>query len=109
MNERKFFYFDPDAKGIGVFLGPSESRLMELAWKCGSLTVKKALFQLGDGSKLAYTTVMTVLGNLANKGLLKKEKRGRLFSYSPAVERTSFIKERLQIIDKCLKGNFGKF
>lgn len=108
MSERKSFYFDPEGKGISVFLGPTESRLMELAWKNGQLTVKKALYQLGGESRLAYTTVMTVMGNLAEKGLLKKEKQGRLFSYAPAVDKKRFLKERLQIIDKCLKSNFGK-
>lgn len=108
MRQRKSFYFDPEGKGIGVFLGPTESRLMELAWKSSNLTVKKALFQLGGENRLAYTTVMTVLGNLAAKGLLKKEKNGRLFSYSPVVDKKRFIKERLQTIDKCIKSNFGK-
>jgi len=108
MTVNKSFHFNPSGKGVGVFLGPTEARLMDLAWRNGNLTVKKALFQLGDGNKLAYTTVMTVLGNLSDKGLLKKEKQGRLFSYSPTVDKKRFIKERVQIIEKCLKSNFGK-
>jgi len=104
----KSFYFDPTAQGVGVFLGPTESRLMELAWQHGNLTVKKALFLLEQKEKPAYTTIMTVLTNLADKGLLNREKQGRLFSYSPAIEKKKFIKERLLIVDKCLKSNFGK-
>jgi predicted transcriptional regulator len=104
----KSFYFDPYAKGAGVFMGPTESRLMDLAWRHKKLTVKKAIFHLGEKNKLAYTTVMTVLGNLAVKGLLNKSKEGRLFSYSPAIDRDKFIKERVQLIQKCIKTNFGK-
>ena len=104
----KSFYFDPHSKGVGVFLGPTESRLMEIAWQHNNLTVKKAMFHLGEKNTLAYTTVMTVLGNLADKGLLKKQKQGRLFSYSPAVDKKLFIRERIELIEKCLKSNFGK-
>ncbi len=108
MNDSKAFYFNPHGKGVGVFLGPTEARLMDLSWQHHNLTVKKALFHLGDKGGLAYTTVMTVLGNLSDKGLLKKEKQGRLFSYSPAVDKKKFIKERVQTIERCLKSNFGK-
>ena len=104
----KSFYFDPFAKGLGVFLGPTESRLMELAWQHKTLTVKKAIFHLGEKNRPAYTTVMTVLGNLADKGLLKKQKVGRLFSYSPTTDKNKFLKERVMLIEKCLKSNFGR-
>lgn len=108
MNNNKSFYFNPSGKGIEVFLGPTEAKLMELCWTHGNLTVKKALFHLQEKSAPAYTTVMTVLGNLSEKGLLKKEKQGRLFSYSPVIERKVFISERVVTIEKCLKANFGK-
>lgn len=104
----KSFYFDPNSKGVGVFLGPTESRLMEIAWAHQNLTVKKAIFHLGEKNNLAYTTVMTVLGNLADKGLLKKKKQGRLFAYSPTVDKKKFIKERVALIQKCIKSNFSK-
>jgi len=108
MKESRAFYFNPNGKGLGVFLGPTESRLMELCWQHKNLTVKKALFHLGNKDSHAYTTIMTVLGNLTEKGLLKKEKQGRLFSYSPVMEKVRFIKERVQTIEKCLRANFGK-
>ena len=36
---------------------------------------------------LAYTTVMTVLGNLLRKGLVEREPVGRAFTYRPTVTR----------------------
>ncbi len=108
MNEHKSFYFDPSGKNIEVFLGPTEARLMELCWQHGQLTVKKALFHLGEKKVPAYTTVMTVLGNLSEKGLLKKEKQGRLFSYTPVIDRKKFIRDRVSTVEKCLRANFGK-
>ncbi len=98
------FYFDPFAKGLEVFLGPTEARLMELAWRYGNLTVKKALYYLSDEGDRAYTTVMTVLARLAEKGLLVRQKdSGRSFSYSPALTREQFIKDRLNAVTHCLR------
>jgi predicted transcriptional regulator len=105
---KQSFYFDPDATGVAVFLGPTEARLMNLAWEKGPLTVKKALFHLGSKNERAYTTVMTVLGRLAEKGLLKKTKEGRLFVYEPATGKDEFVTERLRTIDDCLKRNFRR-
>ncbi|MFQ6008913.1 MAG: BlaI/MecI/CopY family transcriptional regulator [Candidatus Zixiibacteriota bacterium] len=105
---RKTFYFDPYASGTAVFLGPIEAQLMDLAWQKKNLTVKAAQFSLGSEKKLAYTTVMTVLTRLAEKGLLQKRKEGRGFVYSPAVEKSTFIKERVQIVFDCIKRNFQK-
>lgn len=99
------FYFDPDGSGLTVFLGPTEALLMELAWKHRSLTVKKAIYHLG-ARKQAYTTVMTVMARLAEKGFLRRMKEGRSFVYEPAVEREAFIKNRTKTVSDCLKRNF---
>ncbi len=100
------FYFDPHASGLEVFLGPTEAKLMELAWKHGELSVKKALTFLGE-NKRAYTTIMTVLARLAEKGILAREKDGRNFVYRPTVTREQFIKERVELVRGCLKRGFG--
>ena len=99
------FYFDPFARGNAVFLGRTEARLMDITWTIGNVTVKKALLYLKD-EKPAYTTIMTVLGRLSDKGLLKRTKSGRLYFYTPTLDRNKFIKNRLKIIDSCLKNNF---
>ena len=100
------FYFNPYAHGTAVFLGPTEARLMDLAWDKGQLTVKRAQYLLKDGKPTAYTTIMTVLGNLARKGLLSRAKQGRSFVYRPSVDKAVFLKERLQTVTDCLQGNF---
>ena len=100
------FYFDPDGSGLAVFLGPTESLLMELAWKHRSLTVKKAIYYLG-AKKQAYTTIMTVMARLAEKGILKRRKEGRSFVYEPAIEREAFIRNRVKTVGDCLKKNFS--
>ncbi len=100
------FYFDPEAPGVAVFLGPTEAALMELAWRHRSLTVKKALLYLAGEQSPAYTTVMTVLSRLAEKGLLHRTKQGRTYEYRPAMNREEFVTERVQRVLTCLRKNF---
>jgi len=106
MANRLSFYFDIEADGLEVLLGPTEAKLMELSWRQAELTVKQALFELGPGTELAYTTVMTVLNRLVDKGFLKRRREGRNFVYTPRVSREVFVEERIARILACLKKNF---
>lgn len=45
-------------------------------------TMTAAEVRAGLGENLAYTTVMTVLGRLAGKGLVLRERDGRVHRYS---------------------------
>ena len=102
MAETKF-YLNPNAKDSEVFLGPTEAKLMEIAWEQKEITVKKALFYLSDNDKKAYTTVMTVLSRLADKSLLSKRKDGKTFIYKPILSKKEFIKARVKTVSSCLK------
>lgn len=103
----RYFYFDPSAEGTAVFMGPTEARLMEIAWSRDSVTVKQALFQLGETNRLAYTTVMTVLSRLADKQLLSREKAGRNFVYRPRVDKATYLKTRVKMVTDSLSKNFA--
>jgi predicted transcriptional regulator len=100
------FYFDPSGKGLTVFLGPTEARLLELTWEHGPLTVKKAVFLWKESPKPAYTTVMTVLARLAEKGLLERVKQGKSYMYRPVFDRRGFLEDRLARVLTCLRSNF---
>jgi len=100
------FYFDIEASGLQMLLGPTEAKLMAIAWRESKLTVKQALFALGPDDVSAYTTVMTVLNRLSAKGLLERRREGRNFVYRPSSSREAFISERLGRIAACLQRNF---
>lgn len=102
-------HFDSGESGSAVFLGSSEAQIMELTWKHGPMTVKRALFLLPAELKLAYTTVMTIMYRLAEKGLLEREKQGRNYVYRPAVSRDEFLRERVLTVYKNLKRNFRSY
>ncbi len=102
------FYFDPEGNELSVFMGKTESRLMEIVWEKGEITVKKAIYYLGEENDRAYTTVMTILGRLAGKGILSRKKLGRSFVYYPTFSREQFLKQKISVVKNCLKNNFAK-
>ncbi len=100
---QKKFYFNPSEKGLLVFLGSSEAKLMEIAWEHEEISVKTALFYYPDKTKPAYTTVMTVLSRLADKNILQRKKVGRSFKYTTTETKDEFLKNRISLIKSCLK------
>ena len=71
-------------------LGSLEAKIMQVAWGHADrdLQVREMLDLLGDG--LAYTTVMTVMNRLYEKGLLKRRRQGRAWAYRPATSREAY-------------------
>ncbi len=100
------FHFDIAGRGLGVLLGPTEAKLMELAWAQTNLTVKSALFHLDQNDRRAYTTVMTVLNRLVDKGLLTRARDGRNYVYRTAIDKEAFVRDRVSRIQACLRKNF---
>lgn len=68
-------------------LTSAELRLMEVLWQKGPSTVADVADALPSQTGLAYSTVLTTLRILEEKGYLNHEKQGRAFVYSAAVER----------------------
>lgn len=80
---------------MGDFLGPLEQRAMDHLWREGPSTVGETLQALNAPSvrRLAYTTVMTILVRLHEKGYLSRSREGRHFRYAPAFDRDSLAAE----------------
>jgi len=65
-------------------LGPLEAEVMGHVWAAGGpVTVRQLVEQLNQGraKPLAYTTVMTVMSRLAEKGALRRQAQGRGYAY----------------------------
>lgn len=76
-------------------LGELETAVLELLWdECAGdgddLSVREVSDRLADRRPLAYTTVMTVLAHLYDKGAVTREKVGRGYRYRPARSREDF-------------------
>lgn len=66
-------------------LTDAELRLMEVLWNNGASTVTDVVETLAGMS--AYSTVLTTLRILEQKGYIRHEKVGRAFVYHPVVRR----------------------
>ncbi|WP_205705257.1 BlaI/MecI/CopY family transcriptional regulator [Kineococcus indalonis] len=65
---------------------------MDRLWGAGRpLTVREVHEQLAAHRKIAYTTVMTVLDRLAKKAVVRQEREGRAFRYSPVASREQMV------------------
>lgn len=75
------------ASGEGV-LGPLEREVMAVLWNGGDpMSVREVVSCLNEtrDEPLAYTTVMTTLARLADKGMLRRQREGRRYRYEAAV------------------------
>jgi predicted transcriptional regulator len=71
--------------------------LATLAAADAPLTPAQVLVELGDD--LAYTTVMTTLTRLHEKGVVTRERVGRAFAYAPADTATVTARRMRQVLD----------
>ncbi|MDH7500445.1 MAG: BlaI/MecI/CopY family transcriptional regulator [candidate division NC10 bacterium] len=82
--------FRPHLKGIKRALGELESQVMESLWQAPHSSVKDIWERLSQKRSLAYTTVMTTMDRLYQKGLLQRVKAGKAFLYAPRFSRQQF-------------------
>src|SRR5471032_1679895 len=86
-----------------VTLTNHELRLMNVLWDKQNATVADIVGALAP-PPLAYTTVMTTLGTLEDKGYVSHAKAGRAFVYRPLVERSEAA---TSLLDTLLERFFG--
>lgn len=75
------------ARKKSAHLTDAELRLMDVVWDKGRATVSEVVEAAAGDPPLAYSTVLTTLRILENKGYLLHTKEGRAFVYRPVVAR----------------------
>lgn len=87
-------------------LGETEMEVLHHVWQLGEATVADIQARLLAEREVAYTTVMTVLRNLANKGYLHFEKEGKTYVYAAARPPSEVQHELLSgLLDKVFHGS----
>jgi predicted transcriptional regulator len=99
----------PGPGGLSKLLGELELEIMELMWRRqGASTVREIAGAIQGRRQVAYTTVMTVMSHLAEKGLLTRtplDKKTHL--YHVALGREEFLaRESHKMVDSML-ADFG--
>jgi BlaI family transcriptional regulator, penicillinase repressor len=65
-----------------------ELEALKVLWRHGEATVRDIYDRINeDGAKLAYTTVLSLLQVMEQKGLVRHRQRGKAYWYSAAVRR----------------------
>ncbi len=90
-------------------LGIAELEVLKTLWDRGALTVRDVMNDLhGRGRQVAYTTVLTFLSRLEQKGFVKSDKSGLAYVYRPAVSRDKITSSRLRsLIEQLYDGAAG--
>ena len=87
-----------------IYLTDREAEVMRVLWEHGPSVVNEVKDQLAD--ELAYTTVLTILRTLEQKGYVKHEEEGRVHRYYAAVKEDAARKSALQhLTGKLFKGS----
>jgi predicted transcriptional regulator len=74
-------------------LGQLEAAVLTVLWDSSTaLSVRDVLARM-TRRRLAYTTILTVLGRLHEKGLVARTKDGQAFLYRPSVSREALLGE----------------
>lgn len=82
-------------------LTDAELRLMDIIWKLAPVSVQGVVDALPADLNLAYSTVLTTMRILEEKGFLTHTKEGRAFVYSPVVERKQASRSALrEVLDR---------
>ncbi len=90
-------------------LGDLEADVLGVVWEKGQATVQEVKDALEPRRALAYTTVMTVMSRLAEKGILERRKEGRAYYYTPAATQQKVAGSLLQsLVRRLYDGATGK-
>src|SRR3954469_10965127 len=85
-------------------LAPLELDCMNALWPFGEATVRQIQETLLPTRPRAYTTIMTILDRLAQKGIVERRKSGRAWIYRPNI---SAEQARSHALSQVVEGFFG--
>jgi predicted transcriptional regulator len=79
---------------------------MKVVWELQSATVRDVYEALLRRRKIAYTTVMTMMNILEEKGYLKKRAEDKAHVYRPAQPKAKVIRAMVQeFVDRVFNGS----
>jgi BlaI family penicillinase repressor len=68
-----------------------ELEIMQIVWRHDRVTVRDVYEELLQKRKIAYTTVMTMMGILEQKGYLKRNQGEKAHVYRPAQPKSKVV------------------
>jgi predicted transcriptional regulator len=102
------FRLRPGKKGLELRLHDLEATIMDVVWgrQLSSFAVGDVLAILEKQRDIAYTTVMTTVTRLYEKGILDRERDGKRYLYSPKLSREEFLQSTArEVLDEAVGGH----
>jgi predicted transcriptional regulator len=94
-------------KGIELRLHELEAAIMDVVWRkdLREFAVSEVLAVLEKQRDIAYTTVMTTLSRLHDKGVLTRVRDGKRYLYSSKLSREQFLEATARdVLDRAVGG-----
>lgn len=102
------FRLRPGKKGLELRLHDLEAAIMDVVWsrRLSSFAVSDVLSVLEKQRDIAYTTVMTTVTRLHDKGLLDRERDGKRYLYTPKLTREEFLQSTArEVLEEAVGGH----
>jgi predicted transcriptional regulator len=91
-----------------AILTPQELAIMKVVWSIGTATVRDVYEALRKKRPIAYTTVMTMMNVLEDKGYLARKPQGRAHTYTPTRPRQQVVGAMVRdFVDRVFDGASG--
>ncbi|MFY8326967.1 BlaI/MecI/CopY family transcriptional regulator [Pseudoalteromonas sp. ZZD1] len=91
-----------------IELSKAEFEVLDALWQDYPATASQIIARLSDEKQWHEKTIKTLLGRLVKKGALSFEKEGRLYIYTPCMERADYTqKESQNFIERFFSGRIA--
>lgn len=89
-----------------IILTRQELQIMKVIWSLGTATVKDVCDIMSQTKAVAYTTILTLMGILEEKGALTHSRSGRAFLFRPILSRRQATRNQMRdVIARFFDGN----
>src|ERR1700728_1603647 len=87
-------------------LTEQELEIMKVVWQLETATVRQVYETMLEHRRIAYTTVMTMMNILEQKGYLKKNQAARASVYQPSQPQQQVIRSMVrEFLDRVFNGS----
>lgn len=93
-------------KSSEIRLGRLELQIMNIVWKQGKSTVHDVKDAISKSRKPAYSTILTMMRKLENKGYLQHEVDDRTYVYQATISRQEVRRSMLgDLLERAFEGS----
>ena len=89
-----------------LILTRQELQIMKVVWEKGSATVREVCKVISERKPTAYTTILTLMGILEEKGALSHVRAGRAYVYRPLLSNQQAVHNHVRdVIARLFEGS----